>query len=135
MDAMLFLVHGLEQGGPKWKAELSALLWKMGDNYSAQDCDYDWADESGHIRYGMEWIRAVFPTMTKEEAMARTKEEVDLWKEWIAEKHRTGKHGYDSFLPIMEKKCREMPQLKSRESFKPMGSGAATASYGQALSR
>lgn len=130
MDAMLFLVHGLEQMGPKWKQQLKADLWQMGDPYSAQDCDYDWADESGHIRYGQEWIRALFPQMSKEEIIARTQREVDDWKAWIAEKHRTGQHGYEVFMPRIEAKCARMPALAHPEFFKPLGSSAATASYG-----
>ncbi len=130
LEAMLFLVHGLEQGGPKWKQQLKAELWDMGDPYTSQDCDYDWADEAGHIRYGQDWLKTLFPNMPKEEIIARTKREVDDWKEWIADKHRTGKHGYEVFLPRMEAKCAQMPALAHPEHFKPMGSSAATTSYG-----
>ncbi len=130
LEAMLFLVHGLEQGGPKWKQQLKAELWDMGDPYTSQDCDYDWADEAGHIRYGQDWIKALFPKMAKEEVSARTQREVDDWKEWIAEKHLTGQHGYDVFLPRIEAKCAKMPPVAHPEFFKPMGSSAATTSYG-----
>jgi hypothetical protein len=109
---------------------LKAELWQMGDPYSAQDCDYDWADESGHIRFGQEWIRALFPQMSREEIIARTQREVDDWKAWIAEKHRTGQHGYDAFLPRIEARCARMPALPHPECFKPLGSSAATTSYG-----
>ncbi|MCX6927186.1 MAG: DUF455 family protein, partial [Verrucomicrobia bacterium] len=117
LESMLFVVHGLEQGGPKWKAQLKSDLWAMGDPFSSQDCDYDWADEAGHIRYGVDWIKALFPDLPKSEM------------EWIAEKHRTGQHGYDVFLPRIEAKCARMPELASPEHFKPLGSSAATTSY------
>jgi uncharacterized ferritin-like protein (DUF455 family) len=130
LEAMLFLVHGLEQGGPKWKQQLKAELWDMGDPYTSQDCDYDWADEAGHIRYGQDWIKSLFPRMSKAEVIARTQREVDDWKEWIAEKHRTGRHGYDVFMPRIEAKCARMPALARPEFFKPLGSSAATNSYG-----
>lgn len=129
LEAMLFVVHGLEQGGPKWKAELKNSLWKMGDPYSAQDCDYDWADEAGHIRYGQEWLKALFPQLPKQEIIRRTQHEVELWKEWIAEKHRSGLHGYDIFLPRIEAKCARMPAPAHPEHFQPLGSSAATRSY------
>jgi uncharacterized ferritin-like protein (DUF455 family) len=129
MEAMLFVVHGLEQGGPKWKAALKEELWKMGDPYSAQDCDYDWADEAGHIRYGQEWLKALFPATPKSELIRRTQEEVSLWKQWIANAHRSGDHGYEVFLPRIEAKCAMMPVLANPEHFKPLGSSAATASY------
>jgi uncharacterized ferritin-like protein (DUF455 family) len=130
LEAMLFLVHGLEQGGPKWKAQLRSELWAMGDPVSSVDCDYDWADESGHIRYGQDWIKALLPDMPKSEQISRTQREVAQWKEWIAEKHRTGRHGYDFFLPRIEAKCAHMPALANPEHFKPLGSSAATTSYG-----
>ncbi|MBI4326906.1 MAG: DUF455 family protein [Chloroflexi bacterium] len=130
LEAMLFVVHGLEQGGPNWKAQLRTDLWQMGDPCSAQDCDYDWADEAGHIRYGQDWIKALFPNMPKDEIIARTQREVTLWKEWIAEKHATGQHGYEAFLPRIEAKCAQMPALAHPEYFKPIGSSAATISYG-----
>ena len=130
LESMLFVVHGLEQGGPKWKAQLKSELWAMGDPFSSQDCDYDWADEAGHIRYGQDWIKALFPDRPKHELIARTQREVEQWKEWIADKHRTGRHGYDVFLPRIEAKCARMPGLANPEHFKPLGSSAATTSYG-----
>ena len=130
LESMLFVVHGLEQGGPKWKAQLKSELWAMGDPFSSQDCDYDWADEAGHIRYGQDWIKALFPDLPKNEIIARTQREVEQWKEWIADKHRTGQHGYDVFLPRIEAKCARMPGLANPEHFKPLGSSAATTSYG-----
>lgn len=130
LEAMLFVVHGLEQGGPKWKAQLTSELWKMGDPYSSQDCDYDWADEAGHIRYGQEWLKALFPQLPKQEIIRRTQEEVELWKEWIADKHRSGHHGYEVFLPRIEAKCARMPELAHPEHFQALGSSAATLSYG-----
>ena len=102
----------------------------MGDPYSSQDCDYDWADEAGHIRYGEEWLKTLFPEMPKSEIIRRTQEEVALWKEWISEKHRSGQHGYEVFLPGIEEKCARMPALPHPEHFQPLGSSAATSSYG-----
>lgn len=130
LESMLYVVHGLEQGGPKWKAQLKSELWAMGDPHSSQDCDYDWADEAGHIRYGQDWIKALFPDTPKEEVVRRTQREVELWKAWIAEKHRSGNHGYDVFLPRIEALCAKMPALARPEHFKPLGSSAATTSYG-----
>jgi uncharacterized ferritin-like protein (DUF455 family) len=129
LESMFFVVHGLEQGGPKWKAMLKEELWKMGDPYSSQDCDYDWADEAGHIRYGQTWLKVLYPDTPKSELIARTKEEVALWKQWIAETHSSGNHGYDVFFPRIEAKCALMPELDNPEHFQPLGSSAATTSY------
>jgi uncharacterized ferritin-like protein (DUF455 family) len=117
LEAMLFVVHGLEQGGPRWKAQLKTELWAMGDPYTAQDCDYDWADEAGHLRYGQEWIKTLFPALPKEEIVRRTQRDVELWKKWIADKHRTGQHGFEVFMPRIEAKCALMPKLDRPEDF------------------
>src|SRR5437899_8496995 len=111
MEAMLFAVHGLEQGGPKWKAMLKEELWRLGDPYSSQDCDYDWADEAGHIRYGQDWLKALFPNTPKAELIRRTQAEVALWKQWIAAAHRSRSDGSDWFLPRIDAKCTPMPAL------------------------
>lgn len=129
LEAMLFLVHGLEQGGPKWKALLTEELWKMGDPVSSLDCDYDWADEAGHLRYGQAWLKALFPRTPKQELVSRTRQEVERWKEWIADQHRRGSHGYDFFLPRIEARCAAMPALAHPEHFQPIGSSAATTAY------
>ena len=134
LEAMLYVVHGLEQGGPKWKAQLKSELWKMGDPFSSQDCDYDWADEAGHIRYGQDWLKALYPEISRSDMICRTQREVELWKEWIAEKHRSGQHGYERFLSRIEAKCGRMPAPAHPEHFQALGSSAATASYGSQLS-
>ena len=110
-------------------AQLKTDLWNMGDPYSSQDCDYDWADEAGHIRYGQAWLKALFPDLPKSEIIRRTQHEVEQWKEWIAETHRSGRHGYHEFLPRIETKCARMPQLAHPEHFQALGSSAATRSY------
>ncbi len=42
-----------------------------------------------------------------------------------------GNHGYDAFLPRIEEKCAKMPALPHPEHFQPLGSSAATTSYGR----
>jgi hypothetical protein len=130
IESLLFPVHGLQQTGPKWKQQLKAELWQMGDPCSARDCDYDWADESDHIPYGQDVIRALFPQWTREQIITRTRRKGNDWKGWIADKHRTGRHGSVVFLPRIEARCPRMPALPHPAFFKPLGSSAATTSYG-----
>jgi len=54
---------------------------------------------------------------------------LDAWKEWIAERHRTGQHGYEPFLPRIEARCAQMPPPEHPECFRPLGSSTATTSY------
>src|SRR5687768_5594628 len=69
-DALL-LLHALELGGPHWKAGLVKEFNAVGDRPSATDCDYDWADESGHIRVGLAWTRHMLPDLTKQQVIER----------------------------------------------------------------
>jgi hypothetical protein len=71
----------------------------------------------------------LFPNLTKQDIIRRTEQEVEQWKEWIAEKHRSGGQGYEVFLPRIEAKCARMPELAHPEHFQPLGSSAATRSY------
>ena len=48
---LIHLVAVLAEHHPECQ-QLKRELWAMGDPHTAQDCDYDWADEAGHIRYG-----------------------------------------------------------------------------------
>ena len=130
LEPMHFVLHGLEQPGLKWKGLLKSKLWATGDPYGSKDCDYDWGDESGHIRYGQESLKALFPDLPKREMIARTKHEVEQWMDWIKEEHRTGHHGYGVFMPRIDAKSKKMPALANHEFFKPFGSIAATTSYG-----
>lgn len=105
MDRLLLLLHGLEQNGPRHKMNLRKTLSDANDFDGAQDCDYDWADESGHISFGLAWIKLVFPDWTKEQIVRETKEICEEWSEWIQSRHREGTHGYEKFMERIEAKC------------------------------
>lgn len=104
LGSLLLLLHGLEQGGPLNKARMKQELTEQNDLEGAQDCDYDWADESGHISFGLAWIKAVFPDWSKEKIMTETKEIVEDWKAWITRYHAEGLHQYDRFMERIEER-------------------------------
>jgi uncharacterized ferritin-like protein (DUF455 family) len=108
IEKLLLLLHGVEQKGPLHKSHLKNELSKVNDLESAQDCDYDWADESGHIRFGLAWIKAIYPHWSKQRIIDETTQTVKVWQEWITEYQQEGKHGYDGFLKRIEEKVEAM---------------------------
>jgi uncharacterized ferritin-like protein (DUF455 family) len=117
-DALL-LLHALELSGPHWKAGLVREFEALGDKPSSVDCDYDWADESGHIRIGLEWTRFLFPGMTKQEVIARHAQLKAFWAGWMKARHERGEHGYDRFLPRIEKLAAEIAKREGTGGGKP----------------
>jgi uncharacterized ferritin-like protein (DUF455 family) len=112
LDKLLFLLHGVEQRGPLHKSHLRNELLKIDDRDSAQDCDFDWADESGHIRFGLQWIKQVYPSWSKKKIMEETESVVSEWTNWISEHQQEDKHGYYDFLARIEKKSLELGDHK-----------------------
>ncbi|NOU72476.1 hypothetical protein GC098_13740 [Paenibacillus sp. LMG 31458] len=101
---LLLLLHRLEQGGPMGKAKWKKKFIEMNDLAAAQDCDYDWADESGHISYGVAWLKAVFPEWSKERTIDEGNKIASEWGAWIGNHHKNGTHGYEIFLDRMDRK-------------------------------
>lgn len=108
IEKLLLLLHGVEQKGPLHKSHLKNELSKVNDLDSAQDCDYDWADESGHISFGLAWIKAIYPHWSKDRIIEETTQTVKEWREWITEHQQEEKHGYDDFLKRIEEKVDAM---------------------------
>ncbi|MDF2671702.1 MAG: hypothetical protein K0R67_4008 [Paenibacillus sp.] len=105
LKGLLLLLHGLEQKGPLNKAAKKVTLAEQNDLEGSQDCDYDWADESGHISFGLAWIKALFPHHSKEQIMAETQEIVGNWSAWIQRYHQEGLHQYDVFMERIEERA------------------------------
>jgi hypothetical protein len=122
-DALL-LLHALELSGPHWKRDLVGEFRTLGDDQSAVDCDYDWADESGHIRVGLAWTRLIFPTLTKQQVIERHADLKGFWARWMHDRHVDGTHGYGPFLPRIERLAAAM-SVDDRPDARP-----ARLSYG-----
>ncbi|MBO9610776.1 MAG: hypothetical protein J7639_32800, partial [Paenibacillaceae bacterium] len=112
--SLLLLVHGLEQKGPLHKSKLKQELFIVNDITGAQDCDYDWADESNHISFGLAWIKAVVPDWDKERIMEETQQIVTEWVGWIRHKHASGEHGYEKFMERIEAKTKSYADSEKR---------------------
>ncbi len=91
---LLALLHDFETHGPSTKRQYKGTFEAMGDESSAQDCDYDWADEAIHLTYGLRWLRYLSgdeATMTTLKQQART-----TWNEWREAIHT-------DYAPFMER--------------------------------
>ncbi|NOU73745.1 DUF455 family protein [Paenibacillus sp. LMG 31458] len=106
--SIVLLLHGLEQKGPLHKSKLRNELFAVNDLNGAQDCDYDWADESNHISFGLSWIKAIRPEWDKERIMEETQQIVTEWVEWIQHRHESGTHGYEKFMERIEAKSQKI---------------------------
>src|SRR5690606_24705070 len=120
IPALVLLLHGLEQKGPLHKSRLKKELSERNDFEGAQDCDYDWADESNHITFGLEWIKVLYPTWSKARMMEETSRIVEEWKEWMAKRHQEGTHGYEKFMERIESR---VAQLNAKKPDDTTGSG------------
>jgi hypothetical protein len=101
---LVLLLHRLEQNGPVSKMNLKKWFLEEKDFAAAQDCDYDWADESGHISYGLEWVKTLFPEWTKQQIIEEGNQIAEDWGSWIRNHHTKGTHGYEIFLERMDRK-------------------------------
>lgn len=110
VNYLALLLHRLEQGGPVNKMNLKKWFLQESDLAAAQDCDYDWADESGHISYGLDWVKAIFPGLTKQQIMDESHHIAEEWRAWIKNRHTNGTHGYEVFLERMDRKLESLPR-------------------------
>jgi uncharacterized ferritin-like protein (DUF455 family) len=121
----LLLLHALELSGPHWKAGLVKEFNAIGDAPSAVDCDYDWADESGHIRVGLAWTRYLHPEMTKAQVIERHTQLKNFWTDWMRRHQQNGTHGYEHFMSRIERLAKQIAQSENASNAKP-----AKLSYG-----
>lgn len=101
---LLLLLHRLEQNGPRTKAGMRENFKEHQDFAAAQDCDFDWADESGHISFGLAWLRLAFPEWDKKRLMEEGDCIAEEWAEWMRAHHRNGTHGYEKFIERIDRK-------------------------------
>jgi len=113
IEDSVLLLHALELSGPHWKAGLVREFIALGDAPSAVDCDYDWADESGHIRVGLAWTRYLYPQMTKTQVIARHTQLKNFWTNWMRQHQQNGTHGYEHFMKRIEMLA---PKIADREN-------------------
>jgi len=81
--ALLALLNAFERQAPPHRKRLKATLEGIGDPESAQDVDYDWADEAIHMSYGNRWLAHLVPDEDECEALRqRTLAQWDAYLVW-----------------------------------------------------
>ena len=101
---VLVLLHAFEQSGPAWKQDLKARYEEMGDAFSAQDCDYDWADEAIHLKYGHTWLRHLLGEERMADLPAMVKRAREQWEEWRLAQWAAHPDTYAAFMPRLQAK-------------------------------
>jgi hypothetical protein len=103
--AILGLIHYFESNSPEWKSGLVREFTEQGDTGSAQDFDYDWADESIHMQYGHKWLMHKLNNNidAKEDLMEVTSER---WNDWLKKAH--AEWNYEPFASRIRHKINEI---------------------------
>jgi hypothetical protein len=103
--ALLSLLHAFECNAPAHRNKQRDRYRMEGDFSSAQDFDYDWADESIHMQYGHKWLMHKFNNDLDKVEEAK-EEAMDRWVVWSEAQRQLW--DYQPYLNRIEQKIKEM---------------------------
>jgi uncharacterized ferritin-like protein (DUF455 family) len=98
------LLYYFERMAPPIKQREKARYDELGDVATAQDTDYDWADEAIHLRYGYTWLNHILGSEAKETMEPVVQRAGEMWETWLAERWERGEDGYGPFMERIEAK-------------------------------
>jgi uncharacterized ferritin-like protein (DUF455 family) len=101
---MLAMLYSFEKDAPPVKQKQKKHFESLEDNSTAQDTDYDWADEAIHLRFGYTWLQHLLGPEAKERMPALVSESNGLWTKWLTERWERGEDGYGPFMERIEAK-------------------------------
>lgn len=78
---LLALLNAFERVAPPGRKSLKAKFEQLGDPESAQDVDYDWADEAIHMTIGNRWL--AYLVKDEDELAALRKYTLDRWDAYL----------------------------------------------------
>jgi uncharacterized ferritin-like protein (DUF455 family) len=99
---VMALLYYFERDAPRFKQQAKETYAALGDTASAQDSDYDWADEAIHLRYGYTWLQHILGAEAKERMPGLVKQAGELWERWLEERWARGEDGYGRFMERIE---------------------------------
>jgi hypothetical protein len=80
---LLGMLNAFERDAPRHRKRVKAELETIGDPESAQDVDYDWADEAIHISFGNRWLEYFVPDEDERDALRqRTLDQWNAYLDW-----------------------------------------------------
>lgn len=103
LDVMALLYY-FERMAPPIKQREKARYDELGDVATAQDTDYDWADEAIHLRFGYTWLTHILGSEAKERMEPLVQRAGEMWETWLAERWERGEDGYGPFMERIEAK-------------------------------
>jgi uncharacterized ferritin-like protein (DUF455 family) len=78
---LLGMLNAFERDAPRHRKRVKAEFETIGDSESAQDVDYDWADEAIHVSYGNRWLEYFVPD--EDDCDALRQRTLDQWNEYL----------------------------------------------------
>lgn len=101
---VLALLYYFEREAPKFKQQVKTQYEDLGDTSTAQDTDYDWADEAIHLKYGFTWLSHIFGDKAKTEMEPAVQRAGEMWETWLKEQWDNGEDGYGPYMKRIEAK-------------------------------
>lgn len=98
------LLYYFEREAPATKQREKARYDELGDIATAQDTDFDWADEAIHLRYGYTWLNHFFGAEAREKMEPFVQRAGEMWETWLKERWERGEDGYAGFMERIEAK-------------------------------
>jgi hypothetical protein len=95
---VLALLYYFERQAPAYKQQEKRRPDAAGDTVTAQDTDYDWADEAIHLRYGYTWLQHLLGPEAKEKMEPLVLKAGEMWETWLAERWERGEDGYGPYM-------------------------------------
>ncbi|MEA2583788.1 MAG: hypothetical protein QOF33_1873 [Thermomicrobiales bacterium] len=101
LDVMALLYY-FERMAPPIKQRDKVRYDELGDVASAQDTDYDWADEAIHLRFGYTWLNHILGDEAKTRLQPLVARAGEMWETWLAERWERGEDGYGPYMKRIE---------------------------------
>jgi uncharacterized ferritin-like protein (DUF455 family) len=103
LDVMALLYY-FEREAPRYKQQEKKRLDEVGDVSTAQDTDYDWADEAIHLRFGYTWLNHILGDKAKTDLQPLVSRAGEMWETWLAERWECGEDGYGPYMERIDAK-------------------------------
>ena len=104
---VLALLYYFERDAPAHRQVAKRRFDELADTATAQDTDYDWADEAIHLRFGYTWLQHLLGAEAKQKMPALVKQAGAMWETWLEERWERGEDGYGPYMERIEARIAE----------------------------